>query len=189
MQQYLTSTWAMKKKANGTFRARLNARGFEQIDGEHFDADDKAAPVVSEITIRIIFVILIMAIWTAELMDVRGAFLHGDFDPKHHMYMYVPQGFEAFYPSNVVLLLLHTLYGTVQAAMQFWKKFLEALRRMNFQRSKADACLYFKWTSNGLVIFISWVDDLLCCGNVESVKEEAKEKHYSKNLIAMKWNL
>jgi hypothetical protein len=27
----LTSTWAMKKKADGTCRARLNARGFEQI--------------------------------------------------------------------------------------------------------------------------------------------------------------
>ena len=33
----LTSTWAMKKKANGTFRARLNARGFEEIDGVHYD--------------------------------------------------------------------------------------------------------------------------------------------------------
>jgi hypothetical protein len=28
----LSTTWAMKKKSNGTFRARLNARGFEQID-------------------------------------------------------------------------------------------------------------------------------------------------------------
>jgi hypothetical protein len=35
----LTSTWVMKKKANGTFRARLNARGFEQIDREHFNSD------------------------------------------------------------------------------------------------------------------------------------------------------
>jgi hypothetical protein len=34
----LTSTWAMKKKANGTFHARLNTRGFEQIDGEHYDS-------------------------------------------------------------------------------------------------------------------------------------------------------
>jgi hypothetical protein len=25
----ITSTWAMKKKASGTYRARLNARGFE----------------------------------------------------------------------------------------------------------------------------------------------------------------
>jgi len=33
----LTSTWAMKKKASGKFRARLNARGFEQVDGIHCD--------------------------------------------------------------------------------------------------------------------------------------------------------
>jgi len=47
----LTSTWAMKKKANGTFRARLNARGYEQVDGEHYDEHTKAAPVVSDATI------------------------------------------------------------------------------------------------------------------------------------------
>ena len=42
---------------------------------------------------------------------------------------------------------------------------------MKFARSKADACLYFQWTLHGLVIFISWVDDLLCCGKEEAVKE------------------
>jgi hypothetical protein len=31
----LTLTWAMKKKANGTYRARMNARGYEQINGVH----------------------------------------------------------------------------------------------------------------------------------------------------------
>jgi hypothetical protein len=31
----MTSTWAMKKKSDGTFRARVNGRGYEQIDGEH----------------------------------------------------------------------------------------------------------------------------------------------------------
>jgi hypothetical protein len=44
----LTETWSMKKKSNGVFRARVTARGYEQIDGEHFDANDIAAPVVSE---------------------------------------------------------------------------------------------------------------------------------------------
>ena len=34
----ITSTWAMKK-SNGTFRARVNARGFMQVPGEHFKAD------------------------------------------------------------------------------------------------------------------------------------------------------
>jgi len=31
----LLSTWSMKKKPNGTHRARLVARGFEQVDGSH----------------------------------------------------------------------------------------------------------------------------------------------------------
>jgi hypothetical protein len=32
----LMLTWAMKKKANGTYRARMNVRGYEQGDGEHY---------------------------------------------------------------------------------------------------------------------------------------------------------
>jgi hypothetical protein len=76
----LTSTWAMKKKANGTFRARLNARGYDQIDGEHYDDNTKAAPVVNEATIRIVMILMLMAGWYCELLDVKGAFLHGEFD-------------------------------------------------------------------------------------------------------------
>ena len=32
----MTSTWAMKQKANGKLRGRLNARGCEQIEGKHY---------------------------------------------------------------------------------------------------------------------------------------------------------
>eukprot|EP00979_Chaetoceros_neogracilis_P012413 scaffold3301_cov154-Chaetoceros_neogracile.AAC.1 len=42
--KFITSTWAMKKKANGTYRARLNARGYEQVEGLHYDAANIAAP-------------------------------------------------------------------------------------------------------------------------------------------------
>jgi hypothetical protein len=48
----LTSTWVIKKKADGTCRARL--RGYEQIDGLHFDSSDTSAPVVNDTTIRIV---------------------------------------------------------------------------------------------------------------------------------------
>jgi hypothetical protein len=66
----LTSTWACKKKASGTFRARLNARGYEQVDGEHYDEDSKFAPVVSGATIHIFLILMIMAGWYAELLDM-----------------------------------------------------------------------------------------------------------------------
>lgn len=76
----LTSTWAMKKKANGKFRAQLNARGFKQIDGEHYDKSEKSSPVVNFMTINIIFILMIMAGWIGHLIDVHGAFLLGHFE-------------------------------------------------------------------------------------------------------------
>ena len=51
----IATTWAMKKKSNGTFRARMNARGFEQKYGEHYFEDDKAALVLCDIIIRMVF--------------------------------------------------------------------------------------------------------------------------------------
>ena len=113
----LTTTWAMKKKANGTYRARMVARGFEQIDGEHYDQNDTSSPVVSEITIRVVLVLMLMAGYYAEVIDVCGAFLLGSFDPQHKMWIEVPQGFEKFYPPGTVLLLLKTLYGVKQVSL------------------------------------------------------------------------
>jgi len=75
----LTSTWAMKKKANGTHRARAVARGFEQIKGVCYDGASIAAPVTNGRSIRIIMVLALMSGWATNIVDVKGAFLHGEF--------------------------------------------------------------------------------------------------------------
>jgi hypothetical protein len=62
----LSSAWAMKKKANGTCRARLNARGYEQIDGEHYDENEKFAPVVSDVAIHIVLIMIAMTHYKME---------------------------------------------------------------------------------------------------------------------------
>ncbi len=71
--------------------------------------------------------------------------------------------------------VVEDLYGLKQAAYAFWLKLLEAFGLMKYVRSKADPCLYFKWTNQGLVIWMSWVDDYFVCGNKKLVLEE-KEK-------------
>jgi Reverse transcriptase (RNA-dependent DNA polymerase) len=172
----LTSTWAMKKKANGKFRARLNARGFEQVDGVHYNSTNKAAPVVNEITIVVVLIMIVMADWYAELLDVKSAFLHGTFEDGHEMYMYVPEGFESYYPTDSVLLLLRTIYGTCQAAHAFWMKLLVVMKVLGMERNKTDPCLYYSWTEQwGLIIWLSWVDDLLVCGKKEGVLDFKKK--------------
>ena len=90
----LTSTWAMKKTSNGKFQVHINARGYEQVDGIHYDIDTTGAPVVNEMTICIVFTLMVMADWNAEVVDIQGAFLHGEFEEGTKLDMEVPEGFE-----------------------------------------------------------------------------------------------
>jgi hypothetical protein len=46
----------MKQKADGTFLSRMTGRGYEQVDGKHYDSDSIASPVVNNITIHLLFV-------------------------------------------------------------------------------------------------------------------------------------
>jgi hypothetical protein len=140
----MTLTWAMKKKASGVYRARVNALGYEQVEGIHYKGDDIAWPVANEMTVRIVMTLAIMAGWYCALLDVVGAFLNGQFSNNEKIYMKVPQGFEKWYPGAVLLLLLRTMYGTKQAAMQFWKEMRKAFSEMEYERS-ADPCLYSYW--------------------------------------------
>jgi hypothetical protein len=143
----------------------------------HFDSTDTSAPVVNEITIRIVLLMMILAGWTAMLLDVRGAFMNGRFKDDEKVYMYVPEGFEKWYPGNVVLRLLKTLYGLKQAAMQFWREMARALDHMKYERSKADPCLSFMWIKGRLQVWITWVDDCLILGQRDRVmlaKEQMK---------------
>ena len=89
----LTSTWAMKKKSNGKLRGRINARGFEQKDGEHYDSTSIASPVANDVTIRVVLVLMLLARWCSALKDIQGAFLHGEFWDGEVIYMEVPQCF------------------------------------------------------------------------------------------------
>eukprot|EP00957_Ditylum_brightwellii_P021026 1584674-Ditylum_brightwellii.AAC.1 len=78
-------------QANGVKCARLNARGFEQVNGLHYDGQNLSATVVNDTTIRIVFVMIILVVWTAELLGVKGTFLSGRFQNGKTLYMHVPQ--------------------------------------------------------------------------------------------------
>ena len=48
----------MKKTTNGEVHRRLNARGFEQVDGQLFYVDIIAAPVTNPNTIQILLTLV-----------------------------------------------------------------------------------------------------------------------------------
>ena len=172
----MDSAWACKKKSNGVFRARLNLRGFKQVDGEHFDSHSVSSPVANIITIHLVLALMAIVSWFAVLVDVRGAFLLGEWESDREIFMEVPKGWAKYYEPDSVLKLLKTVYGARQSAKRFWILLLKVMDEMHFARSKADPCLYFKWdTKYGLLLIISWIDDLAILGTragVEATKDE-----------------
>jgi hypothetical protein len=134
-----------EEKSNGTLRARLNGRGFEQVPGIHYDPKSISAPVVCMMTIRIVFILMLMAWWKGHVLDVRGAFLKGDFGDDETLYLHVPQGMKEWYSEDVYLLLNKTLYGLKQAAYRFWLFLLTIVRRLKSHVPKPTLA----YTSNG----------------------------------------
>ena len=57
----LTYIWDTNKKDNGVHRSRLNARGYEKIDGVHYDSANIASPVINDISIKVVLVLARMA--------------------------------------------------------------------------------------------------------------------------------
>jgi hypothetical protein len=86
----ISSTWDTRKKSNGIYRARLNAKGYEQVDGVHFDSTIISSPVPNDTTVKIVLVLSLIFGWTDELVDVHGAFLYGIFQDEEQIYMSMP---------------------------------------------------------------------------------------------------
>jgi len=122
---------------------------------------------------------MILNHWKAHVIDVQGAFLNGRFSENEELYLKIPEGFERYYEKNNVLKLNRTIYGLKQAANAFWKELLNAFSNMNFKRSNADPCLYYRHDNNELTLCLSWVDDCLIIGKENAVIEtKNKLKEY-----------
>jgi hypothetical protein len=151
--------WVFDIKRNGRFRARLVACGYSQVGG--IDFNQIYSPVVNDVTFRIM--LIAKMVWKLDSMtfDVETAFLLGDLDEE--IYMQCPPGMDA--TDDECLLLLQSIYGLVQAARQFWKKWAFILeKKLNFRRSAADPCLFTRGTGAQLLVICLYVDDGIALG-------------------------
>ena len=50
----------MGKKSNGEFRARLNMRGYEQEDGDHYNSASISSPVTNNVSVRVLLTLMLV---------------------------------------------------------------------------------------------------------------------------------
>ena len=93
----------------------------------HYDADNILSPVINGMSINIVIALKLMAGWITNILDVKGAFLYGEFNKvEKKIYMEVPELFEGIYGRNVVLMLIKKVYELKTAAKEFWREMLRA---------------------------------------------------------------
>jgi hypothetical protein len=186
-RKVIGNRWVFAVKDDGRYRARTVAKGYSQVPGKDFQ--ENFAPVVNDATFHLILVLTFLMGLQVEQFDIETAFLYGELDEE--IWMEFPDGYPEFIhekwqyaqppepkpelitnPKAFCLRLKKALYGLVQAARQWWKKFKKVMKSIGFLPSEIDPCLFIKDKGNGLKAFvIIYVDDGGIFGTEEDIKE------------------
>ena len=195
----LGSRWVfkMKKEHDNSIRykARVVVKGYVQIPGVDFT--DSFSPVATDTAMRTIFALTLYnnnenknERWVCEVIDVEAAFLEADMDED--IYIEWPDGvLENDYENKAdttkyCIRLDKAMYGTVQAALQWFKKLVKSLKIVGLEQSKVDPCIFYVKRNGKLILLIgTHVDDCAVAGKPEDVeffKKEIKKQFTIKEL-------
>jgi hypothetical protein len=129
--------WIFEIKQSGIFCSWFVACGYSQVPGVDFT--EFYSPVVNDVTIRILLVAEIVWKLVSRLIDVETTFLNSKLAEGEEIYMECPDG--TSHEEWECLMLLKTIYGLMQAARAFFKRYRKVLQLCGFHQSPADPCL------------------------------------------------
>ena len=87
----------------------------------NYDTSNIVYPVTNDMFIKTVLILTVMAVWTTNIIDVKGALLHSQFNQNEEpIYMDITQVFDKYFQENYPLMLLKTLYGLNNVAYEFW---------------------------------------------------------------------
>ena len=157
--------WVFDIKRNGVFRARLVACGYSQQPG--IDFTESYSPVINDSVFRCIIVIELLFRLVSKIIDIETAFLNGELEEE--IYMDAPPGYNA--TADECVRLGKSLYGLVQSARQFFKKFSEVLKQLGMTQSNIEPCVFIQQTEIGMLIVAIYVDDCYVIGTEKSISK------------------
>jgi hypothetical protein len=163
----------LKKKRSGRIKGRGCADGRKQR--VHTKKEDASSPTVSIEAVMLSCVIDAEEGRDVAIIDIPGAFMQVDMDELVHMRLdgrmaellvrIDPSKYEKYtvYENGkpvIYVILKKALYGTLRAALLFWRRLSEQLLKWGFTANPYDPCVVNK-DINGKQCTILWhVDDL-----------------------------
>ena len=162
-QPRVSSRWVLSIKNDGTPKARLVARGFED---EELMPYEKQSPTCSKEAIRLIMTISAIFSWPLESIDIKFAFLQGDMATRT-VHLQPPK--EA--ATNKLWLLTKCVYGLSDASLGWYKKLKSSLESLGCSVTPNDRAV-FVLKKNGVLhgLVAVHVDDIIWTGDDLFVK-------------------
>ena len=162
-QRTVKCRWVFARKSDGTYKARIVAKGFSQRPG--FDFHETYAPVAKIQTFRTLLALVVLHKLELHAMDVITAFLNGKL--KEEIFMELPDGYKI---PTMIAKLQRSLYGLKQLPRQWYAELNTFLLSLEYTRSLADEAFYYKKDCWVLV----YVDDLFIAGRLQEITKLKK---------------
>ena len=153
------------------YKARLVARGYEQIYG--IDFDETFSPVSRLTSLRLLFALSAQLGLDVHHMDVDTAFLNADL--KEEIYIHPPDGCTPQSPHNC-FRLRKALYGLKQSPRAWNQNIDTYLKSIGFRSMVHESCLYSKNVGNQICLIALYVDDLIIACNSASLLKDTKQR-------------
>ncbi|KGO51188.1 Reverse transcriptase, RNA-dependent DNA polymerase [Penicillium expansum] len=173
----LTLRWVFNiKKDDGRYKARLVARGFNQI--KDVDFHEVYAVVAKPMSFKVFCAIAAALNWFLHHLDIKTAFLNADI--KEAIYIELPENQVAGGAQQIasetkkitrlapilgdkIGLLMRTVYGLKQSPREWYMLLHDALLSIGFQKIHADHSVFVKWLGKGTISIyvLVYVDDIL----------------------------
>jgi hypothetical protein len=165
--------WVFKVKTHSDgslerYKARLVAKGFSQEYG--IDYEETFAPVAKMTSVRLLISVAAVHQWPLFQLDVKNAFLNGYLTEE--VYMRPPPGFS--HAPGLVCRLRRALYGLKQSPRAWYARFHDVVLQIGFQPSTHESALFIRRTSQGLVLILLYVDDMIITGSDSTAIDEVK---------------
>jgi Reverse transcriptase (RNA-dependent DNA polymerase) len=145
------------------YKARLVAKGYGQTYG--IDYDETFAPVAKMSTVRTLISLAANEGWKLHQLDVKNAFLHGDF--LEEVYMEVPPDFGTKQTVDKVCRLKKSLYGMKQSSRAWFDRFRKTMVGMGYRQTNADHTVFFRRYGDHITVLAVYVDDMIISRNDE----------------------
>nr|MCH9869351.1 hypothetical protein [Serratia marcescens] len=183
--------YTVKHNPDGTverLKARLVAKGYTQEFGVDFA--ETFSPVAKLTSVRLLISLACTQGWPLHQLDVKNAFLNGDL--QETVYMQQPPGYERK-GENLVCSLKKSLYGLKQSPRAWFQKFAAVVCSVGFTRSTADHSIFTKTCTEGIVILLVYVDDIIVTGNdsqgIAAIKHHLSRAFQTKDLGPLRYFL